>query len=171
MATYLTTEAGKIDYSAVTKGRKVRTGKAHMRTIQVHWLICFPWWIGSERRTLYEQRLSMVLPQLLVAAVILFTVTVGAPMLFSSTWHSPGLMILLVANIALVYFVQKQRLATLKMSAELLLHFNGRYAELQPKLYRILEGEVADELAPGRWTIFSPIWIFAQKSITSSARI
>lgn len=29
MATYLTTEAGAIDYSAVTKGRKVRTGKAH----------------------------------------------------------------------------------------------------------------------------------------------
>lgn len=71
-------------------------------------------------------------------------------MLFSSTGYSPGLMILLVANIALVYFVQKQRLATLKMSAELLLHFNGRYAELQPKLYRILEGEVADELSPGQ---------------------
>ena len=82
--------------------------------------------------------------------LILFAVTVGAPMLFSNTWHSPSLMILLVANIALVYFVQKQRLATLKMSAELLLHFNGRYAELQPKLNRILDGEVADDLSPGQ---------------------
>jgi len=80
--------------------------------------------------------------------LILFAVTVCAPMLFSSVGYSPSLMILLVANIALVYFVQKQRLATLKMSSELMLHFNGRYAALQPGLYRILEGEAAEELSP-----------------------
>lgn len=78
--------------------------------------------------------------------LILFAVTVGAPMLFSAAGYSPILMILLVANIALVYFIQKQRLTTLKMSAELLLHFNGRYAKLQPKLYRLLEGDTSEAL-------------------------
>jgi len=79
--------------------------------------------------------------------LVLFAVTVAAPMLFSAAGESPVLMIVVIANIALVYFVQKQRLTTLKISSGLLVHFNGRYAEMRPRLYRILEGESAESLS------------------------
>lgn len=80
--------------------------------------------------------------------LILFAATVGAPMLFGAAGRSPILMVLLTGNIALVYFIQKQRLTTLKISTELMLHFNGRYATLRPELYSILEGDSSEELTP-----------------------
>lgn len=82
--------------------------------------------------------------------LMLFAATVGAPMLFGAGGQSPVLMMLLIGNIALAYFIQKQRLTTLKISTELTLHFNGRYAALRSELYRILEGDTSEELSTGQ---------------------
>jgi hypothetical protein len=76
----------------------------------------------------------------------LFAATVCVPMVFDAGGDGSSLMIVLAANIALFFFVQKQRLMILKISTDLLIHFDGRFAELRPQLRRIVDGDPSAEL-------------------------
>jgi hypothetical protein len=78
----------------------------------------------------------------------LFAFSFALPLAMGALKEPVRVTALLAAHVAAFYFAQRQRLADQRVSAELLVSLNGRYAWLLPQLQAVLEENDGEALGP-----------------------